>query len=132
MNRGERRANRTRLSGSGFADGHAGEEFDQRDRLAVVLPEGRALAVMDGARHRAAARREVIEQAEKEGQVVCIHPAFIHREDEERAIARPFGFNQPVTVRHAFGDALAKPARRHRICRVSRPSALRRYWCRPP
>src|SRR3546814_1047143 len=68
---------------------------------------------MDGARHRAILRREVIEQAEEEGQIARLDPPFIHGEDEPRTVSVAVAvtaarFDQPVAVRYALGDALGR------------------------
>src|SRR5262249_15828171 len=55
MNLRQRRADRVRLRRVGRAQRNAGQEFDQRQRLALMETESLAVTVVDRARHRAMA-----------------------------------------------------------------------------
>jgi hypothetical protein len=102
-------AHRVRLRRGRFVDRDPGEEFDQRHRLAGDEAKRRPFAVVNRPRHRAAPRREVVEQAEEERQVTDFDPRFVHRQDvaTPRTI-RTRGLDQPVRIGHALGDALGR------------------------
>ncbi len=103
-------ADRFCLGRGGAVGGDAGQELDKGQRLALAIgieaAERGARAVVHRARHRATGGGEMVEQAEKEGQVRDFGPPLEHREDVARGDPVLARVDQPVAVRHPFGDAL--------------------------
>ena len=93
-----------RLRWRGKGGRNSGQEFDQRNRLAVLHPVSSAVAVVNRARDGAIAFRQMIEQAEEIRQFGQLDAALVHCQDEPAAGR----FDQPVGIGYAFGNALGR------------------------
>ena len=113
MHLGQGRADGPRLHCGRLVGGNAGEEFDQRDRLAIDRAKSCARPIVDGRRHGTITLRQMIEQAEEEGQFTRVDPPFVHGED----VAPAGRLDQPVRIRHAFRDALGRHQFAHIVMR---------------
>jgi hypothetical protein len=83
-------------------DPHALEKGDDGGRPPGELAEGGAVLHPHRLRAGEAARREMLHEADEEGQVGGIHALFVERQDE----AAGRGMEQEVGVLDTLGDAL--------------------------
>ena len=105
MQRGQRLADRCRNAATvDAARPQAVQEAGDRRGLAGQRAQRVAVAAMDRLRAVDAARREMVHQAEEEGQVPGIDALLVERE-EVLALGRG---QQEVRVLDAFGDALQR------------------------
>ena len=99
------------MTGGHQARPHALEKGEDRRRPAAKPAQRLALAVVNRLRTGDALAPEMVHQAEKERQILGMHPLFVESEDVGAAL----GDQEEIGVLHPLGDALARQRRAQRI-----------------